>query len=118
MPLFTIAFVSPRYELVIRNIKFDNGQYLVEETGTYYLFDGYDSAKEDEKLYKRKVRECAKRDRSTYYFGNPFSEYCMIVDDERFDKWLRDAIADNRALYYKKEDGSIFAGEVKLTLDE
>lgn len=112
-------FIDPRYEVVIRNIKLDNGEYLGEENGFYYLFDVCDDGtNETEKLYKRKVRECAKRYRSRFYYNNPFSDCCQILDDERFDKYLKESIADNEALYYKKEDGSIFVGEVKSTFDE
>lgn len=110
-------FMSPRYEVVIRNIKLDNGERLVEENGFYYFFDGYEGAKKDEKLYKRKERECAKRNKSWYY-DNPFSEYCQIIDSKRFNKCLKDAITNNQALYYKKDDGSIFVGEVNLTFSK
>lgn len=111
--------IDPRYEVVIRNIKLDNGEYLGEENGFYYLFDVCDDGtKEDEKLYKRKVRECAKRYRSRFYYDNPFSDGCQILDDERFDEYLKESIADGQALYYKKEDGSIFVGEVKLLFDK
>lgn len=104
--------VSPRYEVVIKNVKFDDNKYYAEEDGCYYLFEDYDDAKKDEKLYKKTEKECAKREGCKYYFGNPFSKHCMIVKAARYDKWLSEAIDDGKALYYRKEDGTLFEGEV------
>lgn len=107
--------ISPRYEVVIKNPMCSDGKPLVEEDGCYYLFNlGYEDEKSDEKLYKKTEKECAKREGYKYYFENPFSKHCMIVNTKRYNKWLKEAFANDRVLYGLKEDGTVHEGDVRL----
>ena len=106
--------ISPRYEIVIKNVKLADGKPLVDEEGCYSLFGfNYPDKKSDEKLWKKTEKECAKRDKCSYYFDNPFSNSCVIRNTASYNKWLKEAIQENATLFYRKDDKTIFDGEVK-----
>lgn len=106
--------ISPRYEIVIKNIKLKDGKPLVEKAGLYSLFDfKWEDYKEDQKLWKKTVKECAKREKSKFYFSNQFSDACLILDTKDFNKRLKEAIAENGLLYGKLADGTIYEGDPK-----
>jgi len=107
--------ISPRYEIVIKNIKLADGKPLVDKEGCYGLFGlgDYPDKKNDEKLWKKTEKECAKRDKCDFYFDNQFSDSCIIRNTAGYNKWLKEAIQENAALFYRKEDKTIFDGEVK-----
>lgn len=106
--------ISPRYEIFIRNVKLSDGKPLVGKEGCYGLFGlGYEDEKADEKLWKKTEKECAKREGYKFYYENPFSNSCIIRNSRAFNSILKEAIKENRLLYGKLADGTIYEGKVK-----
>lgn len=88
--------VSPRYEVVIRNLMLDDGEPLVKESGCYGMFDwcSYDDEEADKKLLEDTIAQCKER-AGKYYWFNPMSNCVCIVDDEKYYEWKEKYLNDN-----------------------
>ena len=107
----------PRYEIVLKNIWIDksgNKGTLVDQEGCYGLFSFYD--KNAQKLFDKVNKECNKR--TKYWWDNPFSDNCMIVNPDSYNKWLKEGIKNNTVLYYRKKDKTVFESKPKAAGEE
>ena len=106
--------ISPRYEIIMKNINLDDGKPWVKKDGCYGIFGfNYEDVKEDKKLWKKVEKECAKREKCRYYFHQPCHDSIIILSSNKFKKCLEESIADNSIWYYKKEDGTLFETEAE-----
>lgn len=111
------SWISPRYEVVLKNVIMENGKPLVDQEGCYTLCskDGvYD--KEDEKLYKNTYKQCDKKCGNKAAFFTPFPNNCIIYNEQSYNDLLNKCISNN-SLIYGIKDGQIFEGEIKYKED-
>lgn len=110
------SWISPRYDIIVRNITMEDGKPLVEEEGCYSLF-GDDGIYDGEKEYKKIDKECDKLCSKLTWFSNPFSRHCSIRNTDTYNKWFNEALDKGKVLYGYK-DGQLIEGQVKNTMEE
>lgn len=81
-------YVSPRYELFIRNVWKDDLGQEDSKDGCYDLFDfgaDWPDKAEDKALWERTIAECkARADEIKHYWFNPVSRCVIIASSEKF----------------------------------
>ena len=87
--------VSPRYELVMRNIWKDEGQEDSQD-GCFGLFEwgaeDWEDEEEDKAYWDKTVKECKDRaDALDTYWFNPVSTCVFIVSGEKYYKWKEES---------------------------
>lgn len=110
---------SPRYETVIKNVILNDGKPLVDQAGYCYDLLSF-FPKEAKKLHDKTYKECSKRAGcgGRYFYGNPFSSSCLVLDPPKFKQCLKDAIKNNEVLYCLKDDGTVYEGQVKREFED
>lgn len=106
-------YISPRYDVIIKNIKLDDGERLVNEPGGYYTLMGKQGFYEDtdDKLYGKAIKECEKIKKKTW-FDNPFSNSCLVLDPRAFNNYYKESINEGCVLFGYKE-GQFIENAVK-----
>lgn len=95
-------YLSPCYDIFFKNFNLDDGKPLYEKEGHYYLFEGYEDAKKDEKLWKQKEKECEKRSKKVEsFFWNECSTCLNVRNEENFNRILKGAIKDKTIVFYQ-----------------